>query len=67
MTSIGVGTSNPFEDDSQRLVNRRQVTSLKLNVENGTDNLHDFTDVMTVGAHFPLGVDILSLNSSFDL
>ena len=53
-----------FGRDSQRLINWRQVASLKLNVENGTDDLHDFADVLTVGTTFPLGVDILSLNSS---
>src|SRR6185369_5186615 len=36
-------------EDSQRLVNRRQVVSLKLDVENGPDNLHNFAD-MTIGA-----------------
>ncbi len=41
----------PFRDYSQRLVNRRQVPTLKLDVEHGTDDLDDFTDRATVGAH----------------
>ena len=51
MTSICSGHVKSFRDDSQRLVNRRQVSSLKLDVEHGADDLHDFADVVAVGGH----------------
>src|SRR5215213_9360974 len=45
------GNIESFRHNAQRLVNRRQVAAPKFNVENGADDLHDFADVMTVGAH----------------
>src|SRR5688500_14816165 len=45
------GHIESIRHNSQRLVNRRQVASVKFDVKNGADDLHDFADVMTVGAH----------------
>ena len=54
ITSIGVGRRT-FGDDSQRLIDRRQIALLKLDVNYRTDDLHDAADVVAVGARICVG------------
>ena len=58
---MGVGTSKPSETiphrllprrgDSEGLVNWWQVFAFELDVENGSNDLHDFADMLTFGGH----------------
>jgi hypothetical protein len=47
----GRGHVEAVGDDPQRLVNRREITSLKFDVEHGADDLNDFADRAAVGGH----------------
>src|SRR6185503_8760524 len=45
----GVGHFETFRDDAQGLIDWRQIFPFKLNVENRTDYLNYFADMLSVG------------------